>query len=287
MAQRQAGKRKSGMSIKSVKAALCVLVLAPPVWVWADCPEGARSTTPDEQRTYLAEMAALKAALPAAPTGWQVDGPALLATGPTMVCKGSKAVAGYDATYTSLEIRKQNQEREKQFESRMNALRVLPPDKQKEADDLYRQGSQLGYKSIAELKNKNQAEADRLRAEANKLYAESKAIRAAHLDSVSAQIRAVGDEQRASYVNPDVRVHLLVREEAGDWNASGSERAEIAGISKAYFVPDHALILFLGRVAAGHPAWARLEGNRAAMEGIARLFSQSGAKELSAKSGTQ
>lgn len=268
----------------AVKAVFCVLVLAPPILMWADCPEGARSTTAEEQKTYLAEMAALKAALPAAPAGWQVDAPALFTAGPSMVCKGLKVVAGYDATYTSLEIRKQNQEREKQFEARIEALRQLPPDKQKEADDLYRQGSQLGYKSIAELRNKNQAEADRLRAEANNLYAESKAIRAAHLDSVSAQIQAVSDEQRASYVNPDVKVHLLVREEGGDWNASGSERAQIPGITKAYYAPDHSLILFLGGVADGHPAWVRLEGSRNATESVARLFSQSGARNMTASS---
>ena len=94
------------------------------------------------------------------------------------------------------------QERNREYETRIDALRKLSPEEQKEADTLYHQGSDLGYKSIAELKNKNQAESDRLRAEANKAYAASTAIQQAHLEKVLPQIRVLQDEQQAATVSP-------------------------------------------------------------------------------------
>lgn len=269
-------------SLIAAKFAVCVMVIAPPALLLADCPDGTRPTSAEEQKVWLAEMAALKAALPQAQAGWQLDAPALFTSAPSSVCKGLHLVAGYDATYTSAEIRKQNQERERQFDARINEVKELPADKQKEADDLYRQASQLGYKSIAEVKNKNQAEADRLRAEANKLYAASKAIRTAYFDSVGDQIKAITDEQLAAHISPDVKVHLLVRDEPGDWNAAGKTDAHLPGVAKAYYATDHSLLLALGPVADGHRVWVRLEGARQNVETIARTFAAPRSPDLAA-----
>lgn len=84
------------------------------------------------------------------------------------MCKGSKPVAAIDATYVSLTGRKLNEERNRDYEARIDAIPKLSPEDQREADTLYHRGTDLDYKSIAELKNKNQAESDRLRAEVNK-----------------------------------------------------------------------------------------------------------------------
>jgi hypothetical protein len=243
--------------------------------LFADCPEGARPTTEAEQKNYLASLQMLKAAIPNAPEGWELQPVKTFASAPTSVCKGLKPIAAIDATFISLVDRKQNEDRSRQYDARIEALRKLSPDEQKEADTLYRQGSDLGYKSIAELKNKNQAEADRLRGEANKAYAASKAIQKAHLDKVLPQISAVDDEKQAAYVNPEVHVHLMVRDLAQDQKTVKTEPLKIEGIARAYYTPDKTLSLLLGSSADEQPIWAQIQGDRKQAEAVARLFGHS------------
>lgn len=243
--------------------------------LFADCPEGARATTEAEQQNYSANMQALKAAIPNAPEGWELQPVKFFATAPTSVCKGSKPVAAIDATYVSLMERKQNEERDHQYQARIDALRKLPPEEQKEADTLYHQGSDLGYTSIAALKNKDQAEADRLRAEANKVYAASKAIQQAHLEKVFPQIRAIEDEKRATYVSPEVKVHVIVRDLAQEQKTLKTEPVQIEGIGKAYYTPDKTLAVSLGTSGDGQPVWAQIQGDRKQAETVARLFGRS------------
>lgn len=246
--------------------------------LFADCPEGVRPTTEAEQQGYLANTQALKAAIPGAPEGWELQPVKTFPIAPNSVCKGSKPVAAVDATYISVTDRKQNDERSRQYDAQVEALRKLSPEEQKEADTQYHQGSDLGYKSIAELKNKNQAEADRLRAEANKAYAASKAIQKAHLDKVFPQISAIEDEKRAAYVNPEVHVHLIVHDLAQDQKTVKTEPIQIEGLSKAYFTPDKTLSVSLGSSADGQPVWAQIQGDRKQSEMVARLFGHSGSK---------
>jgi len=246
--------------------------------LFADCPEGARSTTEAEQQVYLSSVQALRAAIPNAPEGWELQPVKMFANAPSSVCKGSKPVASVDATYISAAERKQNEERSRQYDARIEALRKLSPEEQKEADTLYHQGSDLGYKSIAELKNKNQAEADRLRAEANKAYAASKAIQRAHMDKVFPQISAIEDEKRAAYVNPEVHVHLIVRDVVQDQKAVKSEPVQLEGVTRAYYTPDKTLSISVGTSADGQPVWAQIQGDRKQAETIARLFGHSDSK---------
>ena len=248
--------------------------------LFADCPEGARSTTESEQQSYSANMQSLKSAIPNAPEGWELQPVKFLGVAPSSVCKGSELVAAVDATYVSLAERKQNEERGLQYEARIDALRKLSPEEQKEADALYRKGSDLGYKSIAELKNKNQPEADRLRAEANKAYAASKAIQHAHLETIFPQIRAIEDEKRAAYVNPEVRVHLIVRDLARDQQTVKKEPVQIEGVNKAYYTPEKTLAISLGLSSDGKPVWAQIQGDRKQAETVARLFGQPATKKI-------
>lgn len=245
--------------------------------LFADCPEGTRPTTDNEQQSYISNMQALKAAIPNAPEGWELQPVKTFSNAPSSVCKGSKPLAAVDATYISVAERKQNDERSRQYDARIEALRKLSPEEQKEADTLYHQGSDLGYKSIAELKNKNQAEADRLRAEANKAYVASKAIQREHLDKVIPQLNAIGEEKRAAYVNPEVHVHLIVRDLAQDQTVK-TEPAQIDGVTRAYYTPDKILSLSLGSSADGQPVWAQIQGDRKQAETIARLFGHLGAR---------
>ena len=256
-----------------LKAVLVTVFLAPPLVSRADCPEGVRPTTAVEQQKYLATMSALKAALPATVAGWDVRLAQFFTTAPTSVCKGSSLIAGYDATYTSLEQRQKNQEIDRQVEARIDAVRKLSPEEQKQADELYQQGKQLGYQSIAALKNKDQAESDRLRAEANKMYAASKAIQQAHLEKAFPQMKAIEDEKQAAYVSPEVKVHVVGRDLGADRKAAKSERVQIDGLSDSYFAPDKALVVSLGTGPDGQPVWGRLEGDRNTVQAIARQLS--------------
>ena len=246
--------------------------------LFADCPEGARPTTEAEQQDYLTNVQALKTAIPNAPDGWELQPVKTFPTAPTSVCKGSKLVAAVEATYLSVTERKQNDERGRQYDARVEALRKLSPEEQKEADTLYHEGSDLGYKSIAELKNKNQAEADRLRAAANQAYAASKAIEGVHLDKVFPQMNAIEDERRAAYVNPEVHVHLIVRDLAQDQKTVKTEPVQIEGVTRAYYTPDKTLSISLGASSDGQPVWAQIQGDRKQAETVARLFGHSGSK---------
>ena len=248
--------------------------------LFADCPEGTRATSESEQQNYSARMQSLKAAIPNAPEGWELQPVKFFGVAPNSVCKGSELVPAVDATYVSLAERKQNEERDRQYDARIDALRKLSPEEQKQADTLYQQGKDLGYKSIAELKNKNQAEADRLRAEANKAYAASKAIQQAHLERVFPQIRAIEDEKQAAYVNPEVKVHLLVRDLALDQQTVKKEPVQIDGVSKAYYTPEKTLSVSLGSSSDGKPVWAQIQGDRKQAEIVARLFGQPATKKI-------
>jgi len=248
--------------------------------LFADCPEGVRVTTESEQQSYSAKMQLLKEAIPNAPDGWELQPVKFMTAAPTSVCKGSEPVAAVDATYISLTDRRQNEERDRQYQVRIDALRKLSPEEQKEADTLYHQGSDLGYKSITELKNKNQAEADRLRAEANKAYAASKAIQQAHLEKVFSQISAIDGEKRTAYVNPEVRVQLIVRDLAQDQKTVKKEPIQIDGVSKAYYTAEKTLAVSLGASSDGKPVWAQIQGDRKQAETVARLFGQPATKKV-------
>lgn len=248
--------------------------------LFADCPEGARATTESEQQSYSTRMQSLKAAIPNAPDGWELQPVKFLAAAPASVCKGSEPVASVDATYISVADRKQNQARDREYQARIDALRKLSPEEQKEADTLYHEGSDLGYKSIAELKNKNQAEAERLRAEANKAYAASKAIQQAHLEKVFPQIRAIDDEKQMAYANPEVKVQLILRDLAQDQKTVKKEPVQIEGVSTAYYTPDKTLAVSLGLSPDGKPVWVQIKGDRKQVETVARLFGQAATKKL-------
>lgn len=263
-------------------AAIFATIVLTPSALYADCPEGSRPTTAADQQNFVTTMNALKAAVPAAPQGWQVQAPNIpYTTGPSSVCKGSKPVAGYDATYTSAERLKQDQEQQKQRDTQIQALQQLPPDKQKEADDLYKEGSALGYKSIAALKEKNADEAARLREEANKRYAQSKAIKQAHLQEIGPKISEILKADQAAYLNPEVRVHLVVLDPAN--SPDKAEAVQIPGIPAAFFDQARTLMLSFGRDASGGMIWVQLQGDREPVMTVANLFANSSLKTLAKK----
>jgi hypothetical protein len=263
-------------------AAIFTGIVLTPSALFADCPEGVRQTSAAEQQNFMATLNAIKAAVPAAPEGWQMQAPNIPYTsGPTSVCKGSKLVAGYDATYTSAVRLKENQERQKLRDAQVQALQQLPADKQQEADDLYHEGSALGYKSIAALKEKNADEAARLREEANKKYAASKTIKQAHLEEASSRIGELMNAPQFAYLNPEVKAHIVVLDPAN--SPSKLEAVQVPGVSTAFFDRQKTLMLSFGRTASGGAIWVELQGDREPVMLVASLFANSNLKTLASK----
>ena len=98
------------------------------------------------------------------------------------------------------------------------------------------------------------------------------------MDKVFPQISALEDEKRAAYVNPEVHVHLIVRDVAQDQRTVKTEPVQIEGVTKAYYTPDKTLSVALGASANGQPVWAQIQGDRKQAETVARLFGRSGSK---------
>ncbi len=258
-----------------------IAFLIVPAVLRADCPEGGRATTAAERQDYVRTLDALKA-VPAAPAGWQLQnrgaGPSVA---PEFACKSLKLVfEPYVVTYVSLEQEKRNEQGRREMNARIAAMRKLPPEEQKQADDFTRQGMQLSGQSAAARKS-NPAEADRLRAQAKESYAKSAAIHQAHRLKTEPQIRAL-EFDRSSYGNPEVRVHLTV-DDLPTAASRGSEKVQIPGVPQAYFDQRKDLVMSLGRDAAGRNIHVWLEGDRERVLTIARLLAESSLRTLAAK----
>lgn len=260
-------------------ASVLAAFLIVPAVLRADCPDGARDTTEAERQEYMRILDTLKV-VPPAPVGWKLRTSRSNETkAPMTVCKGPmKSVNPYEVTYVSTEQEKRNEQYRRESNARIAALRKLPPDEQKQFDDLNRQGMQFNGQSGAARRNKNPAEADRLLKEAKESFAKSRAIQQAHAEKIAPEIRAI-EGDRSKYGNPEVQVQLAV--DNLDTKAdSGAEKVEIPGVSLAFFDRKNALVMSFGRDAAGHNVRARLEGDRERVLTIARLFNNSSLRAL-------
>ncbi len=263
---------------------LAIFLVVPAV-LRADCPDGIRTPTEAERKEYSKTVNALKAAVPPAPSDWQLQLPKSYAeTPPTYACKGLKLTPGpYDVTYTSVEQQQLNARDSIASDTRIAAMRKLSPEEQKQADDFTRQGMQLSGQSAAARKNNNVTEATRLREAAMQAYAKSRAVYEAHRDKVEPQIAAILAADRAkAAANPEVRVCLAV-DDLRVAVASGDPKIEIPGVPQAFFDNGKGLNMLFGRDAAGRNIRVRLEGDRERVLTIARLFAESSLRTLAAK----
>ncbi len=258
-------------------------LLTMPAVLRADCPNGSRATTEAERQEYMRTVNAVKAAVPPAPAGWQLQPPKFGPTeAPANVCRGLQlTINSYDVTYLSIEQQELNRQYGRKRDARIAALRKLSPDEQEQVDDLIRQGMQLSAQSAAARKNNNPAEADRLREQAKECYAKSAAVQQAHRDKTQAQIRAIADDF-SNYRNAEVRVHLAVDGLPVAAN-SGAEKVQIPGVPQAFFDSRKALVMSFGQDATGRNIRVWLEGDRERAMAIARLFAESSLRTLAAK----
>lgn len=162
--------------------------------VAADCVDGSRDTTPEEQSYQAEAMAALRASLPAAPAGWKLEDRGMFAPAKS-VCKGSDASrAVYSVTYLWIDGVAEQHKRSEEMSKKIGALRTIPTDKLTEMNEYARQGRALQREVPKARAAGNQAEVERLNAEIKRLTAKAYAIKQAHEESIRPQVKAISAE---------------------------------------------------------------------------------------------
>lgn len=260
--------------------ALTTFLILPAV-LRADCPEGTRDTAEAERQEYTKTVNALKAAVPPAPAGWQLQAPKFEPSGaaPTYTCKGSGLTADpIDLTYFEPQpINPQDRERE----ARIAALRKLSPDEQKQVDDINRQAWQLKGPMAAAKKNHDLAELARLNEQYNQTLGKAGVVYQAHADKIAPEIAALNAD-----LSKPVNLTVKVRVQVGNFRAAGSnsaaEKIQIPGVPQAFY-NNQTLDMSFGRDAAGHDIRVWLTGDRERVLTIARLFAESSLRTLAAK----
>lgn len=155
---------------------------------FADCPEGARSTTEAERAQYSAAMKKLEALVPAAPAGWKVDAPPVYPLA-NSTCKGVVFKSySYTVTYTNLNRVADNNRRVEEMGRQVAELRKMPADKAAEMAELSKQSRALQRERPKVRAAGDQAAIADLEARIKDLDRRYAAIRRAHEDSIQPQI---------------------------------------------------------------------------------------------------
>ncbi len=265
-------------------ASVLASFLLAPVVLRADCPDGTRDTTPAERQAYMTTLNALKA-VPIAPAGWQLQtDPGGKTEAPAYTCKGvTMLTGGYEVTYVLTELKQLNQQlyqqRRRERDARIAALRKLSPEDQNAFDEFSRQGMQLSGESAKARQNKNLEEAARLRAQAMESYAKARAVQQAHAAKTEPQARALWDGDLGPFANPEVRVRLRADQPSRAPNV-GAEKVQIAGVPVAFFDSHKTLVMMFGRDAAGREIRVEVAGDRERVLTVARLFTESSLRTL-------
>ncbi len=165
-----------------------LILLASAAFALADCPEGARKTTDAEQAFYTSTMEALSGIVPPAPAGWELKKSPILKPG-SSVCKGSDANrVTYTAQYTWLDGIKEQRKHSQEMERKVAALRQMPPEKEAEVAELYKQSRAMRREAIKARADKNTAEVERLEKLIQPLDQKAAEIKKAHAASVQPAI---------------------------------------------------------------------------------------------------
>jgi hypothetical protein len=271
---------KAMTTIKVLIVAGCLLASTP---LFADCPDGGRTTSAAERQVYVEMVTTMRTQLPAAPAGWRLldRNPASIVA-PDNVCKGSALVAGYFVTYIWTDQEKRAAESDNKKSARIRALLLLTPEEQKQVDDLTRQARVFERQAVAVIRT-DPDEAARLRAKAQPFSDEVRKIREAHLEAILPQRQAIEKEEvpGVTGVGTQVTVSISANKDR-ETPSPKAERASIAGAADAIY-DGNDLIMSIGRDAAGRNIIVRLTGTRRETAAIANLFISSGLSSLASK----
>jgi hypothetical protein len=280
--------------MKSFAIALTPVIVALSIAVpaRADCPDGSRQTSEQEQQAYVSMVQAIKSALPPAPAGWSVKDPTakFSPAAPTSTCKGLDLVPNWYGSYTWNEQMKRNSERSKEEDAKIRAASAFTPEEQKEIDDWTKRARELERKAVAVIRT-NPDEAARLRAEARPFSEKANAVRKAHTQWVAPQLETIRNEYAALYVNPGTDVNIIVSEL--DMQLSAKEPLQIPGAVSAFINGQKELVMSFGQFPTAkenggigtklRTMWVTMKGDREPAETIAKLLAGSGLSTLAKK----
>ena len=103
------------------------------------------------------------------------------------------------------------------------------------------------------------------------------------MDKVTLQVKAIRDDYYASFVKPEVKVHLVVGYNSIVASGSAVEKVQIAGVPLAFFDSYERLVMSFDRDAAGRNVRVEIKGFRELVLTVGRLFSESSLRTLAAK----
>ncbi len=180
----------------------------------ADCVDGMRPATQAEKTFHVSTLTALKASLPPAPAGWTLTDNTRIVE-PATACGGAEkipAILRYEVTYLWVDGEKTLSAQRAEKSRRSAEIRALPPDQQKESEELARKSRDLDRQSRKAAGAGDKAEAARLKQESADLAKQSWAIQDAHLKSVRGQLDTLMRESQAQekMVKTQVRFELAV-----------------------------------------------------------------------------
>jgi hypothetical protein len=160
------------------------------------------------------------------------------------VCVDAAAVpmsVRYEARYLSQAAQAVVHERAEQHRRQTEELRALPPDQQAQVDDLEKRSRALDRSAYKETAAGNKAEGTRLGEQATELARQAAAIRKAHATSISADLRAIGAQEK--WQRPEVRVDYWVNRESVELTGEAS-RLTYPGATLALRSGDNTVLCF-------------------------------------------
>lgn len=160
------------MTRAAVSLALAALLPQP---LYADCLEGIRPATAAEKRFHVSTLTAVRAALPKAAAGWEMEAPPDIVE-PEVDCVGverAPMILAYAVNYRRVEGMA---ERVARAEQAVQDASTLPAARQAEADRLQAQFNAVLAKMTAAFAEGRAQEAERLKVEGAALAAKLQAL---------------------------------------------------------------------------------------------------------------
>jgi hypothetical protein len=214
--------------------------------LFGDCIDGFRDTTEAEKQFYTRTLASLKAVIPAAPSGWTLEDRNKI-TAPGIVCTGAGKLpmrGTYEVRFYWQDGIRELDAKNREFDKQIAALKQLPPDKQKEYDEIGLKGRDL-EREARKLMATDKAEAGRLRAEGRELTKAAHDIRQAHLQSIVPEIEAIGKKhfETTGHVNTAIKLRIGIN----GYNLETPEGAQLLSAKSAavaFTGPQQSLLAF-------------------------------------------
>lgn len=203
--------------------------------VFADCPDGARNTTPAEQAFESATLEALTALVPPAPAGWELRKQQVFKGGRTSVCKGTDVShVVYSVSYDWVDGRKEMMARTSAMEKKTAEIRRMPVEMEAEYNEIGKQARGLRREAVKARALKNLEEVARLEGEAKVLEGKAAKIKQAHQAATLPKIMEVVKEFQAGEDTRKYNMSLLLAANATPSASTPADSAEtvVAGSKK-------------------------------------------------------